>query len=213
MTVENQNYKLEILEYAVNQCIDRLLPKSCEDALNAILDRSNEVVWRVATDIYSKSGYQIDFLFIKGILNLRTEPLQNKIIEEERIKKAKEAEKAKIEAELEAQRQVREAEEEKIRKQQVETKQKHFREFREIYPNVNIEIFAKIESIIVEQLEVDEESVTVDACLTSDLGADELDTMELMMELEGEFDIEIPDDAPILKGLVLFNLAHSATFC
>ena len=117
MTVESEDYKLDILEYAVNQCINRLFPKSCEDALSVILYQSNEVVWRVATDIYTKSGYQIDFLFIRDILNLRIEPLRNKIAEEEKIRKAKELEKAKIEAELEAQRQIREAKEKRIRKE------------------------------------------------------------------------------------------------
>jgi hypothetical protein len=48
MTVESEDYKLEVLKYAVNQSIDHLLPKSCEDALNAILDQSNQVVWKVA---------------------------------------------------------------------------------------------------------------------------------------------------------------------
>lgn len=116
MTTENLNYKVEILEYAVNQSIDRLLPKSSKDALSVILYRSNKVVYRVATDIYSKSGYQVDFLFVRDLLNLRIEPLRNKIAEEERIKKVQESEKARIKAELEAQRQIREAEEKRTRK-------------------------------------------------------------------------------------------------
>ena len=116
MTTENLNYKVEILEYAVNQSIDRLLPKSSEDALSVILYRSHEIVWRVATDIFTKSGHQIDFVFIIDILHLRIEPLRNKIAEEERIKKVKESEKARIKAELEAQRQIREAEEKRTRK-------------------------------------------------------------------------------------------------
>ena len=57
MVVESEDYKLEILKYAVNQSIDRLLPKSSEDALSIILYQSNEVVWRVATEIYTKSGH------------------------------------------------------------------------------------------------------------------------------------------------------------
>ena len=53
----------------------------------------------------------------------------------------------------------------------------------------------KVKSIIVEQLGVDEEEVTPDASFVDDLGADSLDTVELVMALEEEFDIEIPDDA------------------
>ena len=52
----------------------------------------------------------------------------------------------------------------------------------------------KVKSIIVEQLGVDEEEVTADASFVDDLGADSLDTVELVMAFEEEFGIEIPDE-------------------
>jgi acyl carrier protein len=52
----------------------------------------------------------------------------------------------------------------------------------------------KVKSIIVEQLGVDEEEVTMDASFTDDLGADSLDIVELVMAFEEEFGIEIPDE-------------------
>ena len=52
----------------------------------------------------------------------------------------------------------------------------------------------KVKSIIVEQLGVDDEEVTVDASFVDDLGADSLDTVELVMALEEEFGLEIPDE-------------------
>ena len=52
----------------------------------------------------------------------------------------------------------------------------------------------KVKGIIVEQLGVDEEEVTPDASFVDDLGADSLDTVELVMEFEEEFDITIPDE-------------------
>ena len=52
----------------------------------------------------------------------------------------------------------------------------------------------KVKSIIVEQLGVDEEEVTSDASFVEDLGADSLDTVELVMAFEEEFGIEIPDE-------------------
>ncbi len=55
------------------------------------------------------------------------------------------------------------------------------------------EIFEKIKNIIVEQLQVAETSVTEDASFIDDLGADSLDLVELIMALEEEFGIEIPD--------------------
>jgi acyl carrier protein len=53
----------------------------------------------------------------------------------------------------------------------------------------------RVKSIIVEQLGVDEEEVTLDASFTDDLGADSLDIVELVMAFEEEFGCEIPDDA------------------
>ncbi|BBM36410.1 acyl carrier protein [Pseudoleptotrichia goodfellowii] len=52
----------------------------------------------------------------------------------------------------------------------------------------------KIKSIVAEQLGVDEDQVTEDASFIDDLGADSLDTVELIMAFEEEFDIEIPDE-------------------
>ena len=53
----------------------------------------------------------------------------------------------------------------------------------------------RVKKIIAEQLGVEEEEVTLEAHFVEDLGADSLDTVELVMELEEEFDINIPDDA------------------
>ena len=52
----------------------------------------------------------------------------------------------------------------------------------------------KVRDIIVEQLGVDEEEVTSDASFVEDLGADSLDTVELVMAFEVEFSLEIPDE-------------------
>jgi len=56
------------------------------------------------------------------------------------------------------------------------------------------DIEASVKSIIVEKLGVDESDVTSDASFTNDLGADSLDTVELIMEFEKEFDLTIPDE-------------------
>ena len=53
---------------------------------------------------------------------------------------------------------------------------------------------SRVKAIIVDKLGVDENEVVVDANFTNDLGADSLDTVELIMEFEKEFDIQIPDD-------------------
>lgn len=60
---------------------------------------------------------------------------------------------------------------------------------------MNQAIFEKVKKIVVDQLEVEADRVTADASFANDLGADSLDTVELVMALEEEFDIEIPDEA------------------
>lgn len=57
----------------------------------------------------------------------------------------------------------------------------------------DIVVFDKVKKIIVEQLGVEEEDIAMEASFIDDLGADSLDIVELIMALEEEFDIEIPD--------------------
>jgi len=64
------------------------------------------------------------------------------------------------------------------------------------------DIEAKVKQIIVEKLGVDESEVTPTASFTNDLGADSLDTVELIMEFEKEFNVSIPDDQAEKIGTV-----------
>ena len=56
------------------------------------------------------------------------------------------------------------------------------------------DLASKVTEIIVEKLGIDEDDITNDASFTNDLGADSLDTVELIMEFEKEFDVTIPDE-------------------
>lgn len=56
------------------------------------------------------------------------------------------------------------------------------------------DIASKVQAIIVDKLGVEESEVTPEASFTNDLGADSLDTVELIMEFEKEFNISIPDE-------------------
>ena len=66
--------------------------------------------------------------------------------------------------------------------------------FCENYKETKMSIEERVKKIIVEQLGVKEEEVKSEASFIEDLGADSLDTVELVMALEEEFDIEIPDE-------------------
>lgn len=59
---------------------------------------------------------------------------------------------------------------------------------------MSAEVFDRVKRIVVERLGVDEAEVTIEASFKDDLGADSLDVVELVMELEDEFDMEISDE-------------------
>ncbi len=70
------------------------------------------------------------------------------------------------------------------------------------------DVAAKVKAIIVDKLGVDESEVTTEASFTNDLGADSLDTVELIMEFEKEFDLAIPDDEAEKISTVGEAIAH-----
>lgn len=59
---------------------------------------------------------------------------------------------------------------------------------------MNNEIFEKVKKIIADKLDIEEDKITPESSFLDDLGADSLDIVELIMELEEEFNIEIPDE-------------------
>jgi len=71
------------------------------------------------------------------------------------------------------------------------------------------DVAAKVKAIIVDKLGVDESEVTNEASFTNDLGADSLDTVELIMEFEKEFDLAIPDDQAEKISTVGEAISHS----
>jgi acyl carrier protein len=70
------------------------------------------------------------------------------------------------------------------------------------------DVAAKVTSIIVDKLGVEEKEITPEASFTNDLGADSLDTVELIMEFEKEFNIAIPDDQAEKIGTVGDAIAY-----
>jgi len=55
-------------------------------------------------------------------------------------------------------------------------------------------VFEKVKEILVDQLDLNEDVITMESSITDDLGADSLDVVDLVMSLEEEFDVEIPDE-------------------
>lgn len=75
------------------------------------------------------------------------------------------------------------------------------------------DVLERVKKVVVEQLSVDAEQVTESASFTADLGADSLDTVELVMAFEEEFGVEIPDEEAekitTVKDAVTYIEAHS----
>ncbi|MFY0628114.1 MAG: acyl carrier protein [Reichenbachiella sp.] len=70
------------------------------------------------------------------------------------------------------------------------------------------DIAQKVKSIIIDKLGVEESEVNAEASFTNDLGADSLDTVELIMEFEKEFNISIPDD----QAENIATVGHAITY-
>ena len=70
------------------------------------------------------------------------------------------------------------------------------------------DVASRVKAIIVDKLSVEESEVTNEASFTNDLGADSLDTVELIMEFEKEFNISIPDDQAEKIGTVGDAIAY-----
>lgn len=173
MNKVHQEYELNILKKVINEHLDEVVPGT-EEGLNHLLSQQDNTVWNIATKIYSQSGYKVEFSFIHEVVNSWIEVLKKRIATE----KAKRVEQARIEAERQLQ----------LIENPVEITRTDY---------TQTEIFEKVKRIIIEQLSVESDRVTLSSHISDDLGADECDTRELAMALEEEFDdfeIEIPDD-------------------
>ena len=74
--------------------------------------------------------------------------------------------------------------------------------------NTNVSIEERVKKIVAEQLGLDKDNIANDASFIDDLGADSLDTVELIMEFEKEFNIAIPDDQAEKIGTVGDAIAY-----
>ena len=76
---------------------------------------------------------------------------------------------------------------------------------------LNEAIFQKVQNIVVEQLSVNKDDVKAESSFANDLGADSLDTVELIMEFEKEFNVAIPDEQAETIGTVGQAIAYLET--
>ncbi len=170
MTTDDGAYELDILKKVISTYFDETVPP--QEELDSLVSKRDEIVWKIATKIYSQSGHKVEFSVIRDVVNSQIEVLS---------KALQVAQEDQQSAEAENRRQSRLNE--LARKLDKSGRDKSM-----------CDLFLKVQDIISKQLGVNLNELTLTKHLSYDLGADELDTVELAVALEEEFDIEIPED-------------------
>ncbi|MDB9374908.1 acyl carrier protein [Nodularia sphaerocarpa] len=196
MNKNHQEYELNILKKVINEHLDQIIPVT-DEGLNHLLSHHDDTVWNIATKIYSQSGYKVEFSFIRDLLNVRIGVVKQRIADE----KAQRAKQARFEAE-------RQAEQARLQSDWVSPMLTY------------TEVFEKVKKIIIDELSVESDRVTLSSHISNDLGANEVETRQLAMALEDEFEIEIPDDNSLLGSEKNFRIergddgaSHGVSWC
>ena len=169
MSEADNDYELDVLRMVINKFLDESTSLT-KSSLNALETRRDWVVWDVATRIYSQSGCRVELTMVRDIVNSRIRIIKNHLAEE-----ARRLIEQKAQQEAEEARRAAESNPQFIAKRKSE-------------------IFVRVRKVISKQLSVDEKDVTLESHLSIDLGADPVDLIELSMNLEEEFDIDISEE-------------------
>lgn len=177
MSEVDKNYKLEIFKMMVNKYLDE--STSCtERSLDELEINRDQITWDLASKIYKQSGHNVEFSLVRDIVDSRIRSIKYQLAEEARHIAEQKAEEAR-----------------RIAKQKAE----ETRRIADVLgkfggDECKAKVFVRIRAVISKQLSVEESEVTLDSHLSNHLNADELDLVELVMALEEEFGIEIPDE-------------------
>lgn len=206
----NRDYELTMLKIATDIYLNKLVAFT-EEGLKSLESNRDRFVWELATKFYSQSGHKADFCLLRDVVNCWIESKKVQLAnmrraEEEKARQiAAEAnrriveEKARLYAEEKARTCARTLlleEIDKFAEQIANNKGNEEVSYTINYlGNRKVGIFFKLHKILTEYLNLGENTVDLESNLRSDLGADSLDAVELMMALEEEFNIEIPDEA------------------
>lgn len=178
----NKSYELEILKMIVNKHLDESTLFNKEN-INESETKRDQFVWDTATKIYQQSGHKVELSLVRDIVDSRIRAIKNQLAEEARL--IAHAEKAqqflsKVTADAEKAQQ--------FLSKVTDVLGKFGGDERKA------KVFVRVRELISEQLSIEEREVTLDSHLSNHLNADEDDVLGIMMVLEEEFDIEIPDE-------------------
>jgi acyl carrier protein len=168
MSGYDKSYELEILKMIVNKHLDESTLFNKEN-INESETKRDQFVWDTATKIYQQSGYKVELSLVRDIVDSRIRAIKNQLAEEARL--IAHAEKAQ-----------------QFLSKVTDVLGKFGGDERKA------KVFVRVRELISEQLSIEEREVTLDSHLSNHLNADEDDVLGIMMVLEEEFDIEIPDE-------------------
>jgi acyl carrier protein len=182
----DKSYEIEILKKVINKYLDKSISVT-EKSLNELEAKHDEVVWDLATKIYSQSGHKVELSTVRDVVNSRIGTIKYQLTEEARHVAEQAAEEARRVAKVEEGRRVAESDPHFLTKVAGVLGKFGGNESR-------AKVFVRVQKIISEQLGVNETEVSLDSHLLNHLEADDGDLIELVMALEEEFEIEISDD-------------------
>jgi acyl carrier protein len=178
----NKGYELEMLKMVINKHLDESTSFTKKN-LDELETKRDQFVWDFATKIYQQSGHKVELNFVRDIVNSRIRTIKNQLTgEERRVAEQKAQERSAKEA-----RHAAESEPQFLAQVADALGKFGGNEYK-------ARIFVKVRKIISEQLSVEESEVSLDSHLSNHLNADELDLVELVLALEEEFGIEVPDE-------------------
>jgi acyl carrier protein len=198
MSESEQNYILKVQKGYIDRFLDGKIPVS-NSGLQMLESNCDQIVWELASEIYTQSGHKIDFTIVRDEVNNRIKSLKHQLEKESQPEKEKAARRARQAAE-EAERRAHEASiKEKITvtfraalndsgiRSQITDKSTHFNG-----DEGKGWLFLRIREIIADQLSTEIDLITPSSIFQNDLNADSLDTVELFVALEEAFEVEIP---------------------
>jgi acyl carrier protein len=200
MSSTNREYELNILKMAINKELDKIAIVT-EDNLSFLESNIDQIVWDTATKIYNQSGHRVELSMIRDLVINRINSIKQIIYNQNQqkrqieqnlqisIKKAQNvAENSNLEQEIIHVLDVCEGNKDKAL------------------------IFLRVRKVIIEQLDVEKDMVTWSNHISNDLGADELDTVELAMALEEEFDAELDIPEEMLGSVKRWPRTYNNSF-
>lgn len=168
MSEADKSYELEMLKMIVNKHLDKSTLFNKEN-INESETKRDQFVWDTATKIYQQSGHKVELSLVRDIADSRIRAIKNQLAEEAR--RIADTEKAQ-----------------QFLSKVTDALGKFGGDERKA------KVFVRVREVFCEQLDVEEREVSLDSHLSNHLNADRLDIIELVMALEEEFDIEIPDE-------------------